>query len=71
VSQGYPDGPRDELTVGAQLIEEIGIIRKGIQDIGDEVTGGLLPGDETERKLGARLDIAETMTLNFGADQTA
>ena len=46
VSQRLFDGGGDESTVGPQLLEEVGVIRQGPQDVGDEVAGGLIAGDE-------------------------
>src|ERR1700686_1024679 len=69
VSQRLLDGGWDEITVGAQSLEEIGIIRQGPQDVGDEVAGGLIPRDKEEHELSARLDVGQATTLNLGADQ--
>jgi len=69
VSQRLLDGGRDELTVGAHLLEKTWIIRQGPQDVGDEVAGGFVSRDEEEHELGACLDIAQTTTLNVGTDQ--
>ena len=33
------------------------------------MAGGLIPGDEEEYELGARLDVGQTTALNFGTDQ--
>ena len=55
--------------VGAQLLVEVGVVGDGPQQVADEVTGGLVPRDEEEHELGARLDVGEAAPVDLALQQ--
>ena len=70
VAQRLLDRDRDQLRIGAQLLVEVGVVRDGPQQVADQVTGGLVPRDEEEHELGARLDVGEAATVDLALQQT-
>ena len=69
VTQRLLDRHRDEVAVGAQAFVQVGVVRHRPQQVADQVTGGLVAGDEEEHELRARLDVGEVATLDLALEQ--
>ena len=69
VAERLLDRGRDERPVGLQPGEHLGLVGQGPQQVGDEVTGRLVPADEEEHQLGAGLDVGEAAAVDLGLQQ--